>query len=204
MNGYNFSLELQATLADAAGQAQTLNHEYIGTEHLLLALLATPESGAARALHNLGVDAKATAKRLLSIIHKGQTQHTRSSGALLPLTSRSKKVVELAAKEALALHHDYIGTEHLLLGMLAEGKGIAVGVLFDTGVSLANARAAILEILDATLVDVRQATIVPPANESPSRIAIVLEYQNGAIVSQHFTTTGDAIAFLEARGRSAH
>lgn len=151
------------------------------------------------ALRNLGVDLKAAATRVLTVVRRGRTQLHASSAALLPFTSRAKKVLEIAAGEAQALNHSFVGTEHLLLGLVAEEKGVAAQVLFEAGVGLAKARAEVLAILGTASDQVRHATNEVPANERPSRVAVVLEYQNGAVVSKHFTTMRDAIAFLEAQ-----
>jgi ATP-dependent Clp protease ATP-binding subunit ClpC len=142
---------------------------------------------------------KAASNRVLTVVQRGRSQHNASSGALLPLTSRAKKVLELAAEEARAWNHSYVGTEHLLLGLVAEGKGIAAQVLFEAGVGLARARAEVLAILGTQPDHVRDTANEVPANEPPSRVAVVLEYKNGAVVSKHSTTTGDAIGFLEGQ-----
>jgi ATP-dependent Clp protease ATP-binding subunit ClpC len=199
MSEYKLTDKMHAILAAAAGEAQALNHEYIGTEHLLLALLAARESCAATALRNLGVDLAKAANRLLSVVQRGRSYDSPNSGALLPLTSRAKKVLELAAEQAGALNHSYVGTEHLLLGLLAEGKGVAANVLFESGVGLASVRAEVLRILGVELDQAGHEMREVPPNEPPSRVAIVLEYKNGAVLSRHFTTTRDAIAFLQAK-----
>jgi ATP-dependent Clp protease ATP-binding subunit ClpC len=200
MSSYNFTKSMHALLGNAAGEAQALNQEYIGTEHLLLALLASKESRGATALHNLGVDFEAVANRLLTLLRRGaRRQIAWSSAALLPFTSRAKKVLGLAAEEARALNHAFVGTEHLLLGLVAEEKGVAAQVLFEAGVGLVKARAEVLAILGTGPDHARNLTSNAPANERPSRVAVVLEYQNGAVVSKHFTTTRDAIGFLETQ-----
>jgi ATP-dependent Clp protease ATP-binding subunit ClpC len=199
--GYNFTRRLQGTLWDAVAQAQALNHEYIGTEHLLLALLVGRDGCGAAALRTLGVDLQGTANRVLTIVQHGVGSHDPSSGALLPFTSRSKKVLELAKEEAKALNHALIGTEHLLLGMLAEGKGIAAQVLHDAGVDLEKARAQVVAILGTTSDDDSRASNQVPAGDQPASVRVVLEYMNGAVVSNHFTTTREAMGFLEEQGR---
>lgn len=192
--GYNFTERMQATLWDAVGEAQALNHEYIGTEHLLLALLRNTEGCGAAALRGLGVDLRAAANRVLTIVHRGTATLDHSSRALLPFSSRSKKVLELAKEEAHTLNHALIGTEHLLLGMLVEGKGIAAGVLMDSGVDLEKARSQVMAIRQTTSDDERREV---PAGEQPAFVRVVLEYMNGAVVSRQFTTTREAATFLE-------
>ena len=117
----------------------------------------------------------------------------------MPLTSRAKSVLQLAAEEARRLNHSYVGTEHLLLGLLAEGKGVAAGVLFESGVNLPRARAEVIRMLTFESDQVGDATDEVPTNEPPSRVAVVLEYENGAVLSKHFTTTHEAIAFLQTK-----
>src|SRR6185437_4395953 len=136
IDGSNFTKRLQATLWDAVAQAQMLGQEYIGTEHLLLALAANRDGLGAAALRGLGVDTQAVDNRMLTLLQRSRSSYGGSSRALLPFSSRSKKVLELAKGEAQALHHPLIGTDHLLMAMLAEGGGIAAQVLMDSGVDL--------------------------------------------------------------------
>ena len=201
IEGYDFTERMEATLWDAVGEAQALNHEYIGTEHLLIALLRAREGCGATALRRLGVDVHAATKRVLTVVQRGKGEHTTSSGALLPFTSRSKKVLELAKEEAQALHHPLIGTEHLLLGILAEGKGIAAQVLVAAGVGLEKARGQVIAVCETTSDDDRGRDKEVPVGEQPAIVRVALEYMNGAIVSKQFTTTREATAFLEGEGR---
>ena len=199
--GYNFTKRLQGTLWDAVAQAQALNHEYVGTEHLLLALLLGRDGCGATALRSLGVDLQAVADRVLSTVRPGIGARDSSSGALLPFTSRSKTVLELAKEEARRMNHALIGTEHLLLGMFAERKGIAAQVLHDAGVDLDKARSEVLAILAKTSDDDRYRTNDVPTGEQPAFVRVVLEYTNGAVVSKNFTTAREAMVFLEGHDR---
>ena len=199
--GYDFTKQMQATLWDAVAQAQALGHEYIGTEHLLLALLARRDGLGAATLRSLGVDTKAAQNRILTVIQRGQGRYGASSGALLPFTSRSKRVLELASAEAQRLHHPLIGTEHLLLGMLAEGKGIAAQVLMESGVDLDKARRQVIALRETTSDDDHGRANEAPIGEPPAIVRVELEYMNGAIVSRQFTTMREATAFLEGEGR---
>lgn len=201
INGENFTKRLQAALWDAVAQAQALNHEYIGTEHLLLALLASRGGCGATALRSLGVDLQVTARQVMTIVQPGMGRHYPSSGALLPFTSRAKKVLELGKDEARTLNHHVVGTGHLLLGMLAEGKGIAAQVLLNSGVDLDKARAQVLTVLRTTSDEDRQQANEVPAGEQPAFVRVVLEYMNGAVVSKDFTTAWEAAAFLQGEGR---
>jgi ATP-dependent Clp protease ATP-binding subunit ClpC len=125
----------------AQDEARALNHAYIGTEHLLLGLLRVPEGIAARALRRLGIGADAVRRDVESIIGRGQA----SPPGHIPFTPRSKKVLELSLREALGLGHNYIGTEHILLGLVREGEGVAAQVLVKRGAQLARVREVVLE-----------------------------------------------------------
>ena len=201
IDGYSFTQRMQATLWDAVAEAQSLHHEYIGTEHLLLALLHARDGRAASALRSLGVDSLATANRVLAIVRRGTGSRDASSGALLPFSSRAKKVLELAKGEARALNHPLIGTEHLLLGLVAETKGVAAQVLLEAGVDFAKTRSAVLAILGTTSDDERHRTNDVPAGEQPAFLRVMLEYNNGAVVSKQFPTIREAIVFLEEQRR---
>jgi len=145
MNGYNFTERVRKVLAMAREESARLHHEYVGTEHILLGLLREGEGVAATMLQNLGVDLDQV-ERLIHEVVKGGRPST-ITGPDLPYTSRAKKVLELAMAEAREVSHSYVGTEHLLIGLLREQKGIAAQVLADAGVTTENARAEMLRIL---------------------------------------------------------
>jgi ATP-dependent Clp protease ATP-binding subunit ClpA len=145
MNSYNFTERVRKVLAMTREQAVHLNHEYVGTEHMLLALLAEGEGVASAVLQNLGVDLDAPRSQILDVVKRGRAGST--TGPDLPYTSRAKKVLELAMTEARDLNHTYVGTEHLLLGLLGEAKGIAAQALTDAGITLEKAREETLRIL---------------------------------------------------------
>src|SRR6187455_748791 len=145
MNGYNFTERVRKVLAMAREEAARLHHEYVGTEHILLGLIREGEGVAAAVLQNLSVDLDEIQQKIEDTVKKGKASQT--TGPDLPYTSRAKKVLELAMSEARELSHSYVGTEHLLLGLLREEKGIAAQVLTDAGVNLEAARAETLRIL---------------------------------------------------------
>src|SRR5450432_889048 len=145
MNGYNFTERVRKVLAMAREEAARLHHEYVGTEHILLGLIRGGEGVAAAVLQNLSVDLDEIQQKIEETVKKGKAAQT--TGPDLPYTSRAKKVLELAMSEARELSHSYVGTEHLLLGLLREEKGIAAQVLTDAGVNLEAARAETLRIL---------------------------------------------------------
>jgi len=145
MNGYNFTERVRKVLAMAREEAARLHHEYVGTEHILLGLIREGEGVAAAVLQNLSVDLDEIQQKIEDTVKKGKASQT--TGPDLPYTSRAKKVLELAMSEARELSHSYVGTEHLLLGLLREEKGIAAQVLTDAGVNLDAARAETLRLL---------------------------------------------------------
>src|SRR6218665_2543848 len=113
----------------AQEEAKMLNHNYIGTEHILLGLIHEGEGVAAKALESLGISLDAVREQVQDIIGQGQQQPTGH----IPFTPRAKKVLELSLREALQLGHNYIGTEHILLGLIREGEGVAAQVLVKLG-----------------------------------------------------------------------
>ena len=149
MNGYNFTDRVRKVLQMAREEAARLHHEYVGTEHILLGLIREGEGVAAAVLQNLNVDLDEIAQRIEETVKKGKA--AAATGPDLPYTSRAKKVLELAMAEARELNHSYVGTEHLLLGLLREEKGIAAQVLTDAGVSLEASRAETLRLLGSDL-----------------------------------------------------
>src|SRR5512140_1523973 len=145
MNGYNFTERVRKVLAMAREEAARLHHEYVGTEHILLGLIREGEGVAAAVLQHLNVDLEEIQQKIEETVKKGKA--AQATGPDLPYTSRAKKVLELGMGEARELGHSYVGTEHLLLGLLREEKGIAAQVLADANVTLEAARAETLRLL---------------------------------------------------------
>jgi ATP-dependent Clp protease ATP-binding subunit ClpA len=127
----------------AQEEARMLNHNYIGTEHLLLGLVHEGEGVAARALESVGVSLNAVRQQVEEIIGQGEQAPTGH----IPFTPRAKKVIELAGREANDLGHNYVGTEHLLLGLIREGDGVAAQTLAKLGVDLAGVRLQVVDLL---------------------------------------------------------
>jgi len=144
MQGYNFTERVRKVLAMAREEAAALKHEYVGTEHIVLAILREGEGVASTVLQSLDADPEALRSTVLSMVKPGRAQAT---GPDLPYTSRAKKVLELAMSEARELSHSYVGTEHLLLGLFREKTGIAAQALADAGLTLEKARVETLRIL---------------------------------------------------------
>jgi ATP-dependent Clp protease ATP-binding subunit ClpC len=127
----------------AQEEARMLNHNYIGTEHLLLGLIHEGGGVAARTLESLGVSLQAVRQQVEEIIGHGQN----GTAGRIPFTPRAKKVLELSRREALAMGHNYVGTEHILLGLLREGNGVAAQALVRMGADLSRVRQQVILIL---------------------------------------------------------
>ena len=166
MNGYNFTERVRKVLQMAREEAQRLHHEYVGTEHILLGLIREGEGVAAAVLQNLNVDLDEIQQKIEETVKKGKAAQT--TGPDLPYTSRAKKVLELAMSEARELNHSYVGTEHLLLGLLREEKGIAAQVLTDAGVNLDAARAETLRLLGTEMPQPGGGKEPQPGNTPPA------------------------------------
>ncbi|HKN38397.1 MAG TPA: ATP-dependent Clp protease ATP-binding subunit, partial [Acidimicrobiia bacterium] len=127
----------------AQEEARLLNHNYIGTEHILLGLIHEGEGVAAKALESLGISLEAVRAQVEEIIGQGGS----SPSGHIPFTPRAKKVLELSLREALQLGHNYIGTEHILLGLIREGEGVAAQVLVKLGADLSRVRQQVIQLL---------------------------------------------------------
>src|SRR4030081_1618685 len=127
----------------AQEEARMLNHNYIGTEHILLGLIHEGEGVAAKSLESLGISLEGVRSQVEEIIGQGQ----QAPSGHIPFTPRAKKVLELSLREALQLGHNYIGTEHILLGLIREGEGVAAQVLVKLGADLNRVRQQVLQLL---------------------------------------------------------
>ena len=127
----------------AQEEARLLKHHYIGTEHILLGLIHEGDGVAAKALESLGVSLEAVRSQVEKIIGKGKSE----PGSHIPFTPRAKKVLEFSLREALQLGHNYIGTEHILMGLIREGEGVAAQVLTKLGASLTLVRKEVINLL---------------------------------------------------------
>ena len=147
----------------ARQEAQRFNHQYIGTEHILLGLIQEGSGVAANVLRNLDVDPERIRQEVEKIVQDGPTMVTMGQ---LPFTPRAKKVLELASEEASNLRHNYIGTEHLLLGLIRENEGVAAQVLMNLGLKLEDVREEVLELLGA---DMSSSEATPGGTEKSSK-----------------------------------
>src|SRR5438309_7826935 len=138
-----FTDRARRVLVLAQEEARLLNHNFIGTEHILLGLIHEGEGVAAKALESLGISLEAVREKVEETIGPAGSSTTGSP----PFTPRAKKVLELSLREALQLGHNYIGTEHILLGLIREGEGVAAQVLVKLGADLNKVRAQVIALL---------------------------------------------------------
>jgi ATP-dependent Clp protease ATP-binding subunit ClpA len=137
-----FTQRARRVIVLAQEEARLLDHNYIGTEHILLGLIHEGEGVAATSLESLGISLQGVRREVEAIIGRGQSAPTGH----IPFTPRAKKVLELSLREALELGHNYIGTEHILLGLIREGEGVAAQVLVKLGASLDRVRQQVIEV----------------------------------------------------------
>ncbi|MHC4288848.1 MAG: ATP-dependent Clp protease ATP-binding subunit [Planctomycetota bacterium] len=145
-----FTDRARKVMALANQEAQRFNHEYIGTEHILLGLVKEGNGVGANVLRNLDVDVKKLRLEIEKLVKSGPDMVTMGK---LPQTPRAKKVIEFAIEEARSLNHNYVGTEHILLGLLRESEGVAAQVLMNLGLKLEDVRQEVLNLLGAGVED---------------------------------------------------
>ncbi|MSO27180.1 MAG: ATP-dependent Clp protease ATP-binding subunit [Candidatus Nanopelagicales bacterium] len=155
----------------AQEEARMLNHNYIGTEHILLGLIHEGEGVAAKALESLGISLEAVRQQVEEIIGQGQ----QAPSGHIPFTPRAKKVLELSLREALQLGHNYIGTEHILLGLIREGEGVAAQVLVKLGADLNRVRQQVIQLLSG-YQGKETATAGGPAEGTPSTSLVLDQF----------------------------
>jgi len=168
---FNFTPRAQQVLRLAREEADRLYHQFVGTEHLLLGLIRLGQGTAFTVLGRMGVDLEGVRREVEKQIGPGP--EGKGSG-LIPYTPRVKKALAIAAKEAQALHHTYVGTEHVLLGLLSEGDGVAAVVLKALGVNTEDTRQHILRELDPNFSPVPDDTTMSqkPESQKPQRETI--------------------------------
>jgi len=169
-----FTERARKVLSLSQEEAQSFNHDYIGTEHILLGLVREGEGVAAKVLTSLGVELDKLRSAVEYIIGRGEKGVTGEIG----LTPRAKRVIELAVDEARRLNHNYIGTEHLLLGLLREEEGVASGVLESMGISLDKVRAETVRILSQSTSQSHTST--RPASKTPTLDQISVDLTDAA------------------------
>jgi ATP-dependent Clp protease ATP-binding subunit ClpC len=155
----------------AQEEARMLNHNYIGTEHILLGLIHEGEGVAAKALESLGISLEGVRQQVEEIIGQGQ----QAPSGHIPFTPRAKKVLELSLREALQLGHNYIGTEHILLGLIREGEGVAAQVLVKLGADLNRVRQQVIQLLSGYQGKEPAAAGAGASGESAPSTSLVLD-----------------------------
>jgi ATP-dependent Clp protease ATP-binding subunit ClpC len=214
MNGYNFTERVRKVMQLSREEAIALRHEYVGTEHLLLGLMRG--GGVAEAaLTNLGVDLSGTRQKVLDTVKPGRADSTvaaaaASGGVLgaiadkiglrperdLPYTSRAKKSLELAMQAARNLDHAYVGTEHLLLGIMREEHGIAAQVLASTGITIDGVQDEVIRLLGADSASPLGARAAAGKADLEAAITVVIEHPDGRLEARKFKRSGDAVSYL--------
>ena len=156
----------------AQDEARMLKHNYIGTEHILLGLIHEGEGVAAEALESLGISLDAVRQQVEEIIGQGQ----QAPSGHIPFTPRAKKVLELSLREALQLGHNYIGTEHILLGLIREGDGVAAQVLVKLGADLNRVRQQVIQLLHGYQGKEPASAGTPGAEAAPSTSLVLDQF----------------------------
>jgi ATP-dependent Clp protease ATP-binding subunit ClpA len=185
-----FTDQARRVVVLAQEEARLLNHDYVGTEHLLLGLAHEGQGVAAIALESLGIRLEAMRSQVEEVIGQGQM----APSGHIPFTPRAKKVLELSLREAQQLGHDYIGTEHLLLGLVREGEGVAARVLVKLGADLPRVRQQVVQLLSGSAggpeaaAEMRPVAMTVPEElrEAGERLAEVRRQKEAAIEAQDF------------------
>ena len=181
-----FSERARRVLSLAQEEAQRFNHNYIGTEHILLGLVRETDGVAAKVLASLGVELNKVRSAVEFIIGRGE----RTTPGEIGLTPRAKKVIELAVDEARCLNHTYIGTEHLLIGLMREGEGVAAGVLESLGVNLDKVRGETSRILTQSVQQTQGGTGARATSRTPTLDQLGIDLTAAARVGKLDPTVG--------------
>jgi ATP-dependent Clp protease ATP-binding subunit ClpA len=200
MNDPNFTTRVRIVLQMAREEAARLHHEYVGTEHILLALIDEEEGVALAVLTNLNMDLEEIRRKIEETVKTGKAG--AAAGPDLPYASRAKKVLEFAMSEARELNFDNVGTEHLLIGLLREEKGIAAQVLTDAGLTIEATRKEMLRLLAGMKVGGSPRTVVSGERDQRFKTAIgLIELHHVRFGS--YPNSLDDLQFLGGRDRVA-
>jgi ATP-dependent Clp protease ATP-binding subunit ClpA len=161
----------------AQEDARALKHDYVGTEHILLGLIHQGEGVAAQALESLGISLEGVRQQVEEIIGQGQ----QAPSGRIPFTQRAKKVLDLSMREALQLGHNYIGTEHILLGLIREGEGVAAQVLVRLGADLDWARQQVVQMLAGRQAGPGERVPPPGLGDYDEKIAAARQQKDAAL-----------------------
>ena len=178
-----FTDRARKVMALASQEAQRLNHEYIGTEHMLLGLVLEGSGVGANVLKNLGVELRRVRREVETLVRKEPEQVMEGK---LPQTPRAKRVIEHAIAEAQRLHHNCVGTEHLLLGLLCETEGVAAQVLMNLGLNMVAVRAEVINLLGGGQAPQPPQSAPSPPVGVPDELAGVPEQFRDHPLVQHY------------------
>jgi prophage maintenance system killer protein len=177
-----FSPRAREVIISAQQEARALHHNYIGTEHILLGLVRDREGGAGRALLVLGISPETVRDQVLDIIGEGKQE----PAGHIPFTPRAKRVLELAVREAVQLGHLYVGTEHILLGLIREGDGVGWHVLNRLGATVPTVRGQVLELMSQVQRAPSHVIAPPRIRDYDTRIELARQAKNAAIDAKDF------------------
>jgi Clp amino terminal domain, pathogenicity island component len=177
-----FSPGAREVIISAQQEARALHHNYIGTEHILLGLVRDREGAAGRALHVLGISPDTVREQVLDIIGEGKQE----PAGHIPFTPRAKRVLELAVREAVQLGHLYVGTEHILLGLIREGDGVAWHVLDRLGATVPKVRGQVFELMSQVQRAPGHVIAPPRIRDYDTRIELARQAKNAAIDEKDF------------------
>jgi len=177
-----FDPRAREVIISAQQEARALHHNFIGTEHILLGLLRDREGLAGRALHVLGISPETVREQILDIIGEGKQE----PAGHIPLTPRTKRVLQLAVREAVQLGHLYVGTEHILLGLVREGDGVAWHVLSRLGVTVPRVRNQVLELVKQDRGTPREVIAPPGIRDYDTRIELTRQAKDAAVDAKDF------------------
>jgi ATP-dependent Clp protease ATP-binding subunit ClpC len=190
-----FTDRARRVIVYAQEEARLLSHDYVGTEHLLLGLVHDGQGVAAKTLESLGIRLEAVRVQVEAIIGRGQ----RAPSGHVPFTPRAKKVLELSLREAKQLGHNYIGTEHLLLGLIREGEGVAAQVLLTLSGDLSRVRQQVLQLLSGYAGGVQAAArtrlvrmaVPDDLREAEEQLSQVRREKEAAVEAEEFDRAGE-------------
>jgi len=177
-----FSPRAREVIISAQQEARALHHNYIGTEHVLLGLLRDREGVAGRALHALGISPETVRDQILDIIGEGNQE----PAGHIPFTPRTKRVLELAVREAVQLGHLYVGTEHILLGLVREGDGVGWHVLSRLGVTVPKVRDQVLQLVSQDRRKPSEIIAPPGIRDYDTRIELARQAKDAAVDAKDF------------------
>ncbi len=202
--GYDFTNRVRGALIKAREEAHSRNHQYVGTEHLLLGLLAEDDTMVMDVLENLGASPLEIQTAVNRMLEDGQPS-ARSRIPDLPYTSRARVVLDQAIGVAHEFGDGYVGTQHILLGLIRERHGIAAKALTIAGLTEASLRREIVRLLQgeavAAALDVETTPSHPQEKPVPLSIAVEVRYEDGTLAKRIFTSEDDAIGFLREKTR---